>query len=59
MLFFNIYFQQAPAETTKYMVAGYAVIFLIIFLYLVSLYIRFRNVKREYELFMDLDTKTE
>jgi len=58
MLFF-IYLQQAPAETTKYMIAGYAVIFMIIFLYLVSMYIRFRNMKRAYKMFMDLDTDTE
>ena len=59
MLFINSYLQQAPAETTKYMIAGYAVIFMIIFLYLVSMYIRFRNMKRAYKMFMDLDTDTE
>ena len=41
--------QEAPAETTNYMIAGYTVIFGVMFLYLVSLYIRQRNLKQDLE----------
>jgi CcmD family protein len=42
--------QEAPAETTNYMIAGYTVIFGVILLYLLSLYIRQRNLKQELEI---------
>jgi hypothetical protein len=41
--------QEAPAETTSYMIAGYAVIFGVMLIYLVSLYIRQRNLKQDLE----------
>ncbi len=44
---------QAPAETTRYMIAGYAVIFSIMFLYVASLVVRRQRVQR------DLDTLSE
>jgi hypothetical protein len=37
--------QQAPAETTRYMIAGYIVIFSIMLLYVLSLVIRRRNLE--------------
>ena len=45
----NALLLQAPAETTRYMIAGYVVIFGIMFLYILSLIIRTRNLKREME----------
>lgn len=45
--------QEAPAETTNYMVAGYTVIFGVILLYLLSLYIRQRNLKQDLEILDD------
>jgi CcmD family protein len=42
--------QEAPAETTSYMIAGYTVIFGVILLYLLSLYIRQRNLKQDLEI---------
>jgi hypothetical protein len=39
-----LFLQQGPAETTVYMIAGYSVIFGVMFLYLVSLVIRRRRV---------------
>jgi len=41
--------QEAPANTTNYMIAGYTVIFGVILLYLLSLYIRQRNLKQDLE----------
>jgi hypothetical protein len=49
--------QQAPAETTRYMIAGYSVIFSVMFLYIVSIFIRRRNLKRDLEMLNELDTK--
>ena len=50
-------FQQAPAETTRYMVAGYSVIFTVMFLYIISLFIRRRNLKRDLEMLNEMETK--
>jgi CcmD family protein len=49
--------QQAPAETTRYMVAGYTVIFSVMMLYIISLIIRRRNLKRELEMLNEMETK--
>lgn len=46
--------QDAPANTTSYMIAGYAVIFGVMALYLVSVMVRFRNLKQELEILQDL-----
>ncbi len=48
--------QQAPAETTNYMIAGYAVIFSIMLLYVVSIFIRRRNLRRDLEILNEVDT---
>jgi CcmD family protein len=55
-MFFSI-LQQAPAETTRYMIAGYAVIFTIMLLYVLSLAIRRRNLERDLETLNDMETK--
>jgi hypothetical protein len=39
--------QDGPAQTTNYMIAGYVVIFGVIAIYLLSLYIRQRNLKQD------------
>jgi hypothetical protein len=49
--------QQAPAETTRYMIAGYSVIFGVMFFYIVSLFIRNRNLKRDIEMLKELEQK--
>lgn len=51
--------QQAPAETTRYMVAGYIVIFSIMLLYVLSLVIRQRNLERDLETLKEMETKEE
>ncbi|NJD60885.1 MAG: hypothetical protein C3F13_06160 [Anaerolineales bacterium] len=43
----NTILQYAPAETTRYMIAGYAVIFSVMFLYILSLILRRRNLERD------------
>ncbi len=49
--------QQAPAETTRYMIAGYSVIFSVIFLYILSIFIRRRNLKRDLEILNEMEVK--
>lgn len=47
---FSIILQQGPAETTSYMIAGYAVIFGLMAIYLLSLWVRNRNLHQENDL---------
>ena len=49
--------QQAPAETTRYMIAGYSVIFSVISLYIVSIFIRRRNIMRDLDILTEMETK--
>jgi hypothetical protein len=44
----------APANTNSYFIAGYVVFFTVMTLYLASLIIRSKNLKKEYELLEDL-----
>jgi hypothetical protein len=49
--------QQAPAETTNYMIAGYGVIFGVMFLYIISLVLRARSLERVTQLLTELEKK--
>lgn len=55
MLTLALLLQEGPAETTGYMVAGYAVIFGVMLIYLVSLVIRWRNLKQDMQVLHDLE----
>lgn len=48
---------EGPADTLSYMIAGYAVIFGIMIVYLASLIIRWRNLRQDEELLEQLDKK--
>jgi len=50
-------FQQGPAETTVYMIAGYSVIFGVMLLYLVSLFVRRRRLQRDLEMMEEIEGK--
>ncbi len=50
-----LHLQQGPAETTVYMVAGYSVIFGVMFLYLVSLFLRQRRMARDLAALEEMD----
>ncbi len=50
---------EAPANTTIYMIAGYAVIFVVIFVYLASLVIRWRNLREEEAILEQVDADPE
>ena len=47
----------APVNTLGYMVAGYIVIFAVLLIYLVSLFIRWRNLRQDEETFGELEKK--
>jgi CcmD family protein len=53
---FALFFDPTP-DTSRYMVLGYAFIFIVIAIYLLSLYIRQRRMKRDIELLEELDKK--
>lgn len=59
MILLSILLQEGPAETTNYMIMGYTVIFVVLGLYLVSLYIRNRNLKRDAEFYQELERLEE
>ncbi len=46
-------FQEAPADTTTFMIAGYAVIFGVMLIYLFSLALRRRNLKEDLKVLED------
>lgn len=50
-------FFQAPADTTTFMIAGYAVIFGVMLLYVISLNIRKRNLERDMEVLQEIETE--
>ncbi len=52
-----LFLQQGPANTVSYMILGYAVIFGVILIYLVSLAIRSRNLRQDLEVLRDLEEK--
>ncbi len=43
----SLLIQSGPAETTDYFIAGYVVFFTVMALYLLSLYLRQRNLQQE------------
>ena len=53
MNLFTVY--PPPPDTTNYYIAGYAVFFVIMILYIAVLVSRNRNLKQEYELLKQLD----
>ncbi len=53
----SVLLQEGPAQTTNYMLLGYAVIFGVMLLYVLSLYLRQRNLERDLELMQDLQER--
>jgi hypothetical protein len=48
-----------PADTWNYFLLGYAVFFGVIGLYVISYFVRNRNLKKELELLEELDRESE
>jgi CcmD family protein len=47
----------AYAISIKYMVAGYTVIFIVLALYLISLFVRWKNLKRDLRILNEIQKK--
>jgi hypothetical protein len=50
-----MFFQETTPDTTGYMIAGYAVAFLVMALYVISIYLRTRNLNQDMEMLEELD----
>lgn len=60
MNLFSFLLQQTTTpDTSAYMVLGYSVIFGVIALYLISLLVRYRSTKQEYQLLSELEKPGE
>jgi hypothetical protein len=49
------FFQHNTPDTSKYMLAGYVIFFIVMILYPLSLYLRQRKLQKDLELLEDLD----
>jgi hypothetical protein len=52
-----MFFQETTLDTSGYMIAGYAVFFIVSAIYLISLYVRNRSLQRDLETLEELDAK--
>jgi hypothetical protein len=53
-MLFSYFLQDGPANTTSYMIAGYAVIFGVMLIYLISLLVRQRNLQKDLEVLEEI-----
>ncbi|MGB9640425.1 MAG: hypothetical protein ACPL4H_05895 [Anaerolineales bacterium] len=53
----SIFSQTGPAQTTDYMIAGYAVIIGVMAIYLISIWLRKRSLMRQWELLKAIQDK--
>ncbi len=53
-MLFSFFLQEGPANTTNYMIAGYAVIFGVMLIYLISLLVRQRNLQKDLEVLEEI-----
>jgi hypothetical protein len=53
-----MFFQEAPPDTSGYMIAGYLFAFTVMAIYLLSLFVRWRNLHKDLETLESLDKKT-
>jgi len=50
-----MFFQEPTPDTSGYMIAGYAITFLVMALYVASIYLRSRNLKQDMTILQELD----
>jgi hypothetical protein len=58
-MLFSFFLQEGPANTTNFMIAGYAVIFGIMLIYLISLLIRQRNLQKDLEVLEEIQDEEQ
>ena len=55
----SVILQEGPADTTSYMIAGYAIIFGVMLIYLISLLVRQRNLQKDLEVLEEIQGERE
>lgn len=55
----SFFLQEGPADTTTYMIAGYAVIFGVMLIYLYSLRVRRQSLKQDMEVLQELEEQNK
>lgn len=50
-----MFFQEAPPDTSGYMIAGYAIAFIVMALYVASIYLRRRNLNQDMAVLQELE----
>ncbi len=50
-----MFFQEATPDTSGYMIAGYAISFIVMALYVASIYLRSRNLNQDMNVLRELD----
>ena len=50
---------EGPANTVNYFIAGYAVFFTVMALYIASLFIRYRNLKQDLAVLQEVEQSDE
>ena len=55
----SVLLQEGPADTTSYMIAGYAIIFGVMLIYLISLLVRQRNLQKDLEVLEEIQREQE
>ena len=48
---------ETTPDTSSYMIAGYAIAFGVMLIYVASLFIRFRNLKRDLSMLEEMDSE--
>ena len=56
-MLFSMLLQEGPADTTSYMIAGYAIIFGVMLIYLISLLVRQRNLQKDLEVLEEIQVE--
>ena len=50
-----MFLQEATPDTSGYLIAGYAVAFIVMFIYVLSIYVRSRNLNQDLSLLEEMD----
>ena len=53
------FLQEPPPDTTGYMIAGYVIFFVVMAIYLASLFIRWRNLNQDLRMLEELEKEQD
>ncbi len=55
----GLFLLQPPPDTSAYMIAGYAIFFTVLVIYLLSLFLRWQNLRRDLSILEDLEDESK